>query len=212
MAKSMDAVEKLVREKLEPYVAALGKVAHSWNHLQDALAELFFIVTGLEQLVAEAIWHSMLNDRWQRELLRAAVTATTNRRLTEDLPKAKDDILWLLQKADDVGRKRDTAVHAPITVAITSPIAADFEDKVELIPDTFYGNRLARKLVGKDILAEFEWYELTADALTSFARGIKRAIETSGNPRPFPWPDRPRLPVLEQRGSRKQTRHKNENK
>jgi hypothetical protein len=88
-------VDAAIMAKMEPYVMALGKVAHSWNYLQEALGQLFYIVTGLEDRMGEALWHSMPSDRMQRQMLRAAAEAS-------NLPKAKGDIKWLLGKAEDV--------------------------------------------------------------------------------------------------------------
>jgi len=65
---SKDAVDAV----MEPYVMALGKVAHAWNYLQEMLCELFCSVTGLENNTGQAIWHSTTNDRAQREMLRAS--------------------------------------------------------------------------------------------------------------------------------------------
>jgi hypothetical protein len=45
--------------------------AHSWNHLQDALGQLFGLVAGMNHWVALAIWYSSRSDRAEREMLRA---------------------------------------------------------------------------------------------------------------------------------------------
>ena len=176
----------LIDEKMQPYVMALGKVAHAWNYLQEALGQLFCAVTELEEgREGTAIWHSTTNDRAQREMLRAAARVTWNKRLTADLPKAKEDIKWLLDEADKVAERRNNAIHAPM--------AASTDGKnVELVAAVYYGNPRAHKLVGKDILAEFEWYEHCADVLTRFARLARTAINTDA----VPWPDRPQMPTL----------------
>jgi hypothetical protein len=178
--------------KIQPYVMALGKVAHAWNYLQEALGQLFCAVTGLESdNTGQAIWHSTPNDRAQREMLKAAINASNHRRLTKDLPKAKDDIPWLLNQADKLAEDRNNAVHAPMAVTTDGKT-------VEIIPAAYYGNPRARKLAGKDILAEFEWYEHRADTLTRFARAIRTAITTDA----APWPDRPQMPTLRQKKTR----------
>ena len=97
------------------------------------------------------------------------VSAARCVRQSSQLPKAKGDIKWLLDRADAVAEQRNTAIHAPMTVAIG-------KSEITLFPITFHGNPRARKLVGKDILAEFEWCELSADALMLFARNIRAAI------------------------------------
>lgn len=57
------------------------------------------------------------------------------------------------------------------------------------------GNPRAHKLVGKDIITEFEWYEQCADTLTRFARTARTAIATDA----VAWPGRPLLPTLQQK-------------
>jgi hypothetical protein len=180
---------KAVMAKMEPYVMALGKVAHAWNYLQEALGQLFCAVTGLENdSTGQAIWHSTSNDRTQREMLRAAIEAVTHERLTTSLPKAKDDIKWLLNQADKVAEQRNNAIHAPMAISVGGK-------EIELVPAAYYGNPRAHKLVGKDILTEFEWYEHCADTLTRFAYGVRGAITAND----VTWPNRPQMPVLQQK-------------
>ena len=77
MVTLKDATDAAIKAKMEPYVTALGKVAHAWNYLQEALGQLFCAVTGLENDgTGEAIWHSLNSDRAQRDMLRAATLAT----------------------------------------------------------------------------------------------------------------------------------------
>jgi hypothetical protein len=195
------ATDDLVKAKMEPYLIALGKVAHAWNYLQEALGQLFCAVTGLESdNTGQAIWHSVTNDRAQRDMLRAAINATGHKRLNSDLPKAKDDINWLLDKANTVAEQRNNAVHGPMGLSIGSK-------EIELTPLAHYGHPRAVKLVGKDILTEFAWYEQYADTLTRFARWMRTAIATDG----VPWPDRPQMPMLQQKKG-KTPRHKSGSK
>ena len=198
MTTSKGTVQNAIDAKMAPYVAALGRVAHSWNYLQEALGQLFCGVTGLESVVGEAIWHSTTNDRAQREMLRAAIMASTQERLAVELPKAKDDIKWLLDRADSVAEQRNTAIHAPMSLVLGNK-------EIELHPLAYHGNPRARKLVGKDILTEFDWYEKCADALTDFARAARRAIAGDS----APWPEKPQMPRLQQRKN-KPLRHKSD--
>ena|SRR5258708_375181 len=87
-----------LNEIFEPYVLALGKVAHAWNYLQEALALLFCTITGMDESIALAIWHSTTNDRTQREMLRAAIGASIDDRWSR-LPS--DDVLGT-HRGDDV--------------------------------------------------------------------------------------------------------------
>ena len=143
MVTLKQATDDLVKAKMEPYVMALGKVAHAWNYLQEALGQLFCAVTGLENdNTGQAIWHSVANDRAQRDMLRAAINATEDKRLNSDLPKAKDDINWPLGKANTVAEQRNNAVHGPMGLSLGSK-------EIELRPLWHYGNPRALKLVGK---------------------------------------------------------------
>jgi hypothetical protein len=137
-------IQDTINAKMAPYVAALGRVAHSWNYLQEALGQLFCGVTGLETGVGEAIWHSTTNDRAQREMLRAAVLASTHERISTKLPKAKDDIIWLLDKANGVAEQRNNAIHAPMSLILG-------KEEIELHPLSYHGNPRAHKLIGRDI-------------------------------------------------------------
>jgi hypothetical protein len=200
MATLRRVTEAAIKAKMAPYVAALGRVAHSWNRLQEDLGQLFGTVTGLLDGSGMAIWHSTPNDRTQREMLRAAVQASARSRLTTARPKAKADIKWLLDRADAIADQRNTAIHAPMTVAIG-------HSEISLFPITFHGNPRAKKLVGKDILAEFGWYESSTDTLTIFARNVRAAITSDG----APWPNRPQMPALQPNMS-KQPRRKSDRK
>jgi hypothetical protein len=176
--------DEIIRATFEPYVTALGKVAHAWNHLQETLGQLFCALTGLDERVGLAIWHSSRNDRAQHAMLKAALVTCWHKRLTDDLPTARDDLQWLLKEANNVAELRDNAVHAPMSLVIGRPT-------LEIVPAAYSGNRRALKLVGKDILAEFAWYEDSADTLTRFARAALAAIVSDD----YPWPARPSMPA-----------------
>ena len=99
----------------EAYTLALGKVAHAWNYLHENLAKLFCIMTEAERAISLAVWYSTTIERAQREMLRAAVSATNNKRW-EQLPKAREDLKGLLEKSDVLAGHRNNAVHAPCSL------------------------------------------------------------------------------------------------
>jgi hypothetical protein len=168
----------------EPYFAALGQVAHAWNHLQEEFAELFCSVTGLGNSMGLAIWHSLRSDRAQREMVRAAIrAAAADEGWTEKFPQARQDVEWALDEANRIAERRNRAIHAPCSVAVG---VEDFE----IVPWAFSGNRLAKKLVGKDVLQEFKWYEESAKTLKQY---IREAHVVLFNGR-TPWPDKPQMP------------------
>jgi hypothetical protein len=167
----------------EPYFAAVGRVVHAWNHLQEQLGVVFCELAQLDRGAGLAIWHANANDGAQRRMLAAAAQSINEEKLTL-FPTAEADIKWLLEKTDKVADRRNNAVHAPCHIALGSD--SDFE----IVP-AFGLNPRARKLRGKQVLEEFEWCAQSADALKAFARGIDVALTLDG----YAWPDRPSLPA-----------------
>ena len=187
--------DEQIKATFEPYIVALGKVAHAWNYLQEALGHLFAQVTGFDSKIPYAIWYSSNDDRTQRRMLRAAIEALPEDHWGSRLPTARDDIIWLINEADKVAIKRNNAIHAPCSMAIR---ARGFE----IIPAYFFGNPRARSLQDKNILKEFTWYELSADTLTRFARNATTAIASEQSA----WPEKPLMPILGQRQSHRESR------
>ncbi|PNE10463.1 MAG: hypothetical protein CR217_14110 [Beijerinckiaceae bacterium] len=110
--------DETIKEKFSEYVAALGKVAHSWNFLQERLGQLFVrAIPTAPHKVLLAVWYSEQNDRAQRRMLRAAINSGAIDSWPSKLPtNAKDDILRLLEEADKLGLKRDQAIHTPCAI------------------------------------------------------------------------------------------------
>lgn len=170
------------KKAFEAYVAAVGKVAYAWNYLHEQLGMLFVAVTGLERNVALPIWYSIRSDRAQREMRRVAVDATNSER-AKKLPTAPDDLKWLLDRADELAKDRNNAVHAPCSLYVVgggSEMGAVF----------FNGNPLAKRLMGKDLLVEFAWCEGYAETLTVFTKGLGTAIAF---PDRYPSPAQPKI-------------------
>jgi hypothetical protein len=173
---------------LDPYFMALGKTAHAWNHLQEELGQLFCFLTNTDA-VGLTIWHALKSDRSQRDLIEAALRSLAEGEdWVKEFPRAQADISWLLLETNKLADRRNDAIHAPCTV---SNAHGDFE----MIPLSFHGNPRARKLRGKQIVNEFQWYGETANVLKSFARHLCVGLNRS----PYiSWPDRPRMPTLRQ--------------
>jgi hypothetical protein len=170
------------KKAFEAYVAAVGKVAYEWNTLHERLGVLFVAVTGMERNVALSIWYSVRSDLAQREMLKAAFFATNPQR-SEKLPKAPDDLKWLLDRAQEVANARNDAVHAPCSLYVSgsgSEMGAAFFD----------GNPRAKNLGGKDLLVEFAWCESFARTLSFFTERLANAIAF---PDRFEWPERPNI-------------------
>jgi hypothetical protein len=182
------------QKALEPYLLALGKVAHAWNLMQEQLGVLFCTVSSLETKMGMNIWHALKSDRSQRDLLDAAISATDDD-WNQEFPKAKDDIMWILKKVGQLSEGRNSAIHAPMFSLIGG--------EPEIRPMTIFQNPHAAKLLDKDLLAEFEWYEKYFDSLRVFAGTAHVALLM----KPASWPDRPLLPTVKQKSGRRDHSH-----
>jgi hypothetical protein len=169
-----------------PYIVGLGKVAHAWNHLHEELAKVFCLVAELEFGMGLAIWHSLPSDRMQREILKAALKASSSDSdWVEKYPRAEGDIGWLLKKTKDLSERRNDAIHGPCSLGVVG-------GRLEIIPAAFFGNKIAKRLREKDVVNEFSWYHKSAATLQIYAREIQSALmDQSGN---RPWPKRPEMP------------------
>jgi hypothetical protein len=76
------------------------------------------------------------------------------------------------------------------------------QDDFEIIPFSFLGNPRAKKLLKKDVLAEFGWYAQSASALKKYVQALQVALSRAGKP----WPDRPQMPTLQPRPAHKEQR------
>jgi len=167
------------------YVTALGRVAHSWNHLHEALGSLFAFVLSKPIKTVAPIWYSTNNDRAQREMLRAAIAKSE---VLND--SQRKDIIWLLNATDRLANQRNSAIHAPCSFAIHEPTQT-----IVLHAHFYHGNPRADDLLGKDILKEFAWYRARSETLKQFSHGIGASLNVYSR---RPWPERPKLPELGQ--------------
>ena len=132
------------------------------------LGVLFVAATGMERNLALSIWYSVTSDRAQREMLKASVFATSSQR-SEKLPKARDDLKWLLDRAEEVADARNNAVHAPCSLYLGGSVS-------EMGVSYFNGNPRAKNLVGKELLVEFAWCERYAQTLREFIQRLENSI------------------------------------
>jgi hypothetical protein len=185
-ARTIQWPSKAEAEKqFESYTAAVGAVVHAWNYLHERLGDLFIeIVKGQDKEVVAAIWHSTYNDRAQRQMLESAINAMPPHRWLSLPPTAKEDLVWLLKRINELSVNRNDAVHAPVT------LLTDIEG-TEVAASPMSGHRRAKNLVGKRLLIEFDWCERYAEELSRFANRIFVAM-LFGNE--MPWPNRPCAP------------------
>jgi hypothetical protein len=169
----------------EDYTLAVGKVAYAWNDFHEQLARLFVAVIMAEGTpqTGYAIWYSLDNDRIKRTILKAAIVAAPPVRWENRLT-ARDDLLWLMEKANGLSTHRDDAVHAPCGAMVSA-------DGLEMASAFFSGHQRAKNLTGKSLLVEFDYCERLAETLSQFTTQSVVALHTSN----APWPDRPSMPT-----------------
>lgn len=187
------SLEDSLNSSFEPYANAVGKVAHSWNALQEELAYLFSCVTEMDDSMSRAIWYSTQNDRAQREMLRAALSVRAE--FWEHPQQVAKDIVWLIDRANALADQRNDAIHAPCSIMLG-------DDGFEVTPAYFYGNPRAQKLRDKDLLEEFAWCEASAEALTLYAKYAATVLSRGHGA----WPERPLMPTRGQTQTRKGSR------
>ena len=180
-----------VRKQLAPYLIELGLVVVSWNELHDELGQLFPIVTdAASRDRALEIWHSKKSDSDQRKLMRSKLRSALSdlprakQEGTEWVRRAREEIEWILERADSLADQRNNAVHSPLIGELEA-------NKWKLTSFTFFGHPRAKKLAGKELLSQFTWYWRTFRVLRAYAQHVRLALYI----KPYPgWPERPSLP------------------
>ncbi len=180
----MDIIEKKIEESWQPYIQALGEVAHSWNQLHEALAYLFSCATGTNQNVAYAVWHAVRSDLAQRHILKDAVAVSDN--YLEKWPNAQAEINWIIDRTNELANRRNDAIHAPVEMELGFGTGQLFK----ISASHFTGNPRALSLKGKDLVKEFHWYRNYSDTLIDYTKRISLALTWPDEP----WPERPSLP------------------
>lgn len=175
--------QEVIDEAFQPYLLAVGRVAHSWNYLHERLGQLFASVFGGDCRVALAVWYTVDSDRLQRKMLKSAVNATGDKRLEGNIERIKD-IEWIINEADKVADRRSNAIHGPCSISLG-------RGGLTISPAYFYGNPRAKKLIEKDILTEFRWCESASDTLSRFTKDVERALVVGSA-----WPERPAVSGL----------------
>jgi hypothetical protein len=170
------------QEAIDAYTRAVGRVSVAWNFLHRTLGELFAVVIGGDAELVLAAWHSLANDRAQREMLRTAIKAASPKRWKQT-PKAPADLLAVLKRADELSIVRNDAIHAPVMLHIGAEMV-----EVDVALHTI-GKRERRLLDnaarGRKLLDEFAKCEQDVDALSRF---VRRATAALAEPDRQEWP------------------------
>jgi hypothetical protein len=194
----------------EPYVKAIGQLLLAWNDLHERLATLFVMSMGGGWVDRPlAIWHSIWSDYTKRQMLRAAIAKLPD---SEKAGRDKliDEIVWILNAANDLEGFRDDSAHTPLhfhflnmlttsnILSVSNILAA------QVFPDTSFQNPRAVRIDQKnrDLLIEYRY----ARERITVLRDYVIAIDAAWSNVHLPWPDRPSLPERKPRKRRRASR------
>jgi hypothetical protein len=181
----------------EPYAMEIGFLLREWNDLQKRLLSLFItLLRWPNKEIACSIWYAIQNDRSQRRMLLGVASALYNpAHPSPEITKAQrdeypfrvafwDEIFWIIESTDKLGKGRDAAAHSPVALLVNEPL--------EFIARHYHRNPLAESLRGKQLLDEFKLYRNRASTLRKHAEAINEHIKFE---KPLPLPRRPSWPA-----------------
>lgn len=200
MRKPRNPLQLTIRSKYLTHANHVGRVALAWSALHERLGELFVTICEPNSItLARAIWHSIKNDRMQRETLLAAPHAvrTEETKLVKEIEWANGQIKGQLEDS------RNTAVHAPYAMIFDS-------GGLKIIPEHHHGNPRAKQLKDKDLRAELKSYRDNIYAMTKFVKALDACVGETDDE--VAWPDRPRLRRIAQSVNHGSTPRKKRNK
>jgi hypothetical protein len=165
-------------EYYRPYAQALGEIALVWNDFHVTLSDLFWAVSKVPNgLMPDAIWNSLKSDRSQREALKSLVELKID---GHNLSlETREEILWVLKKADSLEDLRNDALHAPMYNSESGMVFAWHH----------LGNKRAKKLEGKNLIAEYNWFYETTLVLREYTQKLSGNLRFPSDP----VPARPKL-------------------
>ena len=194
----------------KPLAVEIGWIAYEWNRLHTFLGDIFILLvvgistdeSDLASSPARAAWHSLTNERSQRDMIQAALHNRYN--LIDRKPAFYDELIWLLEQLKQrFSGYRNDALHAPFLIDTTW----SDKPKTTIVPFYSSGNLRAESLKNKNVLAEFQRYKTDMKKLSDYAESIVFAIEFDD----FALPHRPILHKTEVHPQR-QSPQKNKNK
>lgn len=180
-------IPKKIQRAVSKHARQIGEIAFSWNLLQDAFFELFWIVTTEHKPekhpMVHAIWHSIQSDKTQREMLRDAAMAHDSLSV-----RYVGNIKWAIKKAAKLSEFRNDAVHTAVRFTISA-------GRTIPIPQHGSGRTQAVERLLANPTAKV-WQRVRGDlsALANFCHALSTSYVAHG-PR-GPLPCRPRLLAL----------------
>lgn len=190
----MFKLPRFTEERLQSYALAVGQATLAWNDLHEHMARLFSMVvitTGESREQALAIWQALIVDRAKRQVLLAAAENLPD---LEPWPSLQADVAWLCDRVNSLEDARNNIVHGPLAMQIRlsafhdRPSAKQARQRATVTPLVLGGNTRAKKMAGKDLLAEFRRVRDHAVALRTFAAKMDDALNNTA----LSWPARPR--------------------
>lgn len=170
-----------------PYVVALGQIALAWNGLHTEMAVLFAAIMGggfSNQFFA--VWHSIKNDRAQRDMLLAATKSLADRKSDQEREALIKAVTWICENANRVEDKRNDALHSPLWA-----YRRGLSGEAIVMPVTGLGHERAEKLAArKSLLAEFRWCRNAAIVIADYVWELDMFLTGRRNT----WPETPSLP------------------
>jgi hypothetical protein len=196
-------INRYATPEFAPYALALGELTLAWNDLQEELCRIFSIVMSDAPVEGTFVdwtpvhaWAAVRSDRSQRAMLQAV--AENPPRAWAQFANWQTEVVWLIQRSNELEDSRNNAVHAPLFDAsqgLLSQIIRQFNIESsysgEIIPSTFQRNFRALNLSQKtDLLGQFHYCRDAALILADHAGAIAAWLIN----RQRPWPERPSLP------------------
>lgn len=206
---SRPRLDRFGERGFEPYVTAIGRLTLAWNSLHEAMARTFLILLAGANpdpdddrwAKVQEMWHSVRSDLAQREMLRAVAKNPTTKEL-ESFPRLGEDIDWLISDVNVHSGARNDAIHSPlILVSGKNPLSTLEGRAFRIMPQYMGGNKMARRLLERELLADFRWCRDRTLVYRDFLAYVNRSLASASAPwprRPSP-PDRPPKKTLFQR-------------
>jgi hypothetical protein len=178
-------------KQFRPYATAIGQVVLAWNDLHETLVVLFWTLRGFDDKTFDE-WDAAKFDHKKRSLISKWIKGVPakSRMLAPDLYA---DLEWLMKQIDCLAEPRNDSAHTPLTIIQDMLFLNPMRFTVGVAPNTTWGNSRAKRLFGKDLLADFRKYRNFASKLADFARTIERSLVDEHTP----WPERPTLQAKE---------------
>jgi hypothetical protein len=168
--ESWEEHEKRARSEMSKHAEALGHVALAWTRLHEIMAFIFSqLLRPVPEERAWAIWHSIKNDRAQRDMLLALATVA----LPNNGGRFKA-IKWAVDKLGPLENSRNDALHSPYVVL-------HGDDRAMVISNDLTGNKRAENLAGRDLGIELESYDKKFTAVADYLWEVVRAFGRPAN-------------------------------